>query len=362
MKISACRFIPLILYVFIFSAHTIVVKIWITNNDNDSNTVTRLSPLLISIVEFIKALVSCIGFAVEKYKENTVIETVQNIQTSFILHEWKFIVPAVLYALYNNISFVNIGHYDPQVYTVLMNVRIVFTAALWRWVFSKPISVIVYISLFILIIGCMAVNIDCHKLLEANTSLVHIGFSDISGILWIMLQAILSCSAGIFNELLLKSKHPDVDDSLNRQNFVLYSWGFLINTTVISLQRNTMNISHRDFGVVFCVIVGLLVVGGLCAAHILKHFSAIVKSYATATEILLTGVLGHFLLGISLNLCFWFSFALITIALILYNTDIDDSFFECLILINGKRCFIFIFSCSILLIINELYNIQTPRI
>ena len=356
---SLSSLFPLVIYILIFSVHTIIVKIWIINHDNDSNMVMRLSPVLVSVVECIKALVSCIAYAIETHKENTVIETLQTIRASFVLHEWKFIVPAVLYALYNNISFVNIGNFDPQVYTVLMNVRIFFTAVLWRLVFSKPISVITYISLFILILGCIAVNIDCYELFEWKISLIHIGYNDIGGLLWIMLQAMLSSSAGIFNELLLKSKHPDVDDSINRRNFVLYLYGFIINTTFILVQWNTMDISQGDFDIIFCIIVALLVGGGLCAAQILKNFSAVVKSYATATEILLTGVLGNIVLGISLELCFWFSFSLITIALILYNTEVDDSFFE--ISINGQRVFLCIFSLSLILILSIPLTLTSPQ-
>jgi len=42
----------------------------------------------------------------------------------------KYSIPALLYCVYNNLVYVNLGTFDPGTYNVLMQVRIVMTGVL----------------------------------------------------------------------------------------------------------------------------------------------------------------------------------------------------------------------------------------
>eukprot|EP00277_Geminigera_cryophila_P044284 CAMPEP_0173074976 /NCGR_PEP_ID=MMETSP1102-20130122/11338_1 /TAXON_ID=49646 /ORGANISM="Geminigera sp., Strain Caron Lab Isolate" /LENGTH=965 /DNA_ID=CAMNT_0013944149 /DNA_START=117 /DNA_END=3011 /DNA_ORIENTATION=- len=316
------KYFTLLLYIITFSVHAVVVKMW------TKQSIKLPTPLLVCIVEAVKALVSLVAFVYERcYTKETGFSTyafkepVQSIYHNFVLQEWKFCVPALLYALYNNVSFVNIGHYDPEVYSVLMNTRIILTAMLWRWIFGKSLSIRTCISLVFLTLGCVLAHLNCkHSWQELNGRFSSITF-DMLGFSWILFQASLSCLAGVYNEVLLKGSNQLVDVSLNRQNFVLYSMGCVFNGLLLPWYDIGFSWNWSAFDALFWSTVALLVVGGLCAAHILKHFSAVTKSYATAAEILLTGLIGYQVLDIVLGYCFWASFFLIAIALILYNLE-----------------------------------------
>lgn len=45
---------------------------------------------------------------------------------------WLYFIPAFLYCLYNNLSFVNLLNYDPATYFILLQLRVVITGVLFQ--------------------------------------------------------------------------------------------------------------------------------------------------------------------------------------------------------------------------------------
>jgi len=227
------------------------------------------------------------------------------------------VVPAFLYTACNLLTFSNLANYEPQTYTILMNIKILITALFWSILFNKAITLRVLTSLIILTLGCALANIDCDKLSRGILSSFRT-----SHFLFVLLQATVSSLAAVCNELLLKKASPATSSSMNRSNFVLYSMSSVLNALVLSWSGAAHWMTRVTWRI--ACIVFLLVSGGLCTAYTLKNFSAITKAFATSCEILLTAMLANALMGTRIQSCFWMSFSLIVASLAMYNADHVD--------------------------------------
>ena len=52
----------------------------------------------------------------------------------------QYIVPALLYCVYNNLVYLNLTFFDPGTYNVLMQLRIVITGLVYQRLFSKRLN------------------------------------------------------------------------------------------------------------------------------------------------------------------------------------------------------------------------------
>lgn len=66
-----------------------------------------------------------------------------------------YLVPAGLYAIYNNLTFVSMSTFDPATYYVLLQAKLVVTAVLCVTLLDKPVSKMQWFSLLIITIGAM---------------------------------------------------------------------------------------------------------------------------------------------------------------------------------------------------------------
>lgn len=67
-------------------------------------------------------------------------------------------------------------------------------------------------------------------------------------------------------------------------------------------------------------------VGGLIVAAALKHADSVLKGYATAVSVVLTGVSSHFLFGTDLTVFYGMGIVNVIVAVLLYNANNLDDF------------------------------------
>ena len=124
---------------------------------------------------------------------------------------WYF-VPAGLYVLYNNLSFVNLAWYDPTTYFILLQIRVLLTGATFQVVFQKTLTKMQWVSLVVLTAGCIIkqmnfVSVQSDPTESSDTqdssSFIWRVFFNIHFILMVT-QVLCSCFAGVYNEYLLK--------------------------------------------------------------------------------------------------------------------------------------------------------------
>ena len=116
----------------------------------------------------------------------------------------QYIVPALLYCVYNNLVYANLTFFDPGTYNVLMQLRIVLTGLLYQLLFSTRLGRNQWLAIILIMLGCVCK--ESPKLLgeggRVPSALSHA---------WVLLAFQMACSvfAGVYNEKLLKKDGKD---------------------------------------------------------------------------------------------------------------------------------------------------------
>ena len=66
-----------------------------------------------------------------------------------------YLVPAILYCIYNNLTYVNLSFYDPTTYYILLQLRIAVTGVVYQIIFQRYLSRTQWLSLLLLTVGCI---------------------------------------------------------------------------------------------------------------------------------------------------------------------------------------------------------------
>lgn len=199
-----------------------------------------------------------------------------------------YAVPSGIYAVYNNLTYFNLGAFDPGTYQVFMQTRVLFTGILYSWLLSKALSSRKWSALVLLTVGVAAKYFTFDMKIDYR-------------VIFMLFQASLSAFAGVYNEFLLKR---DITMDVNEQNFFMYTfalifnlgWGLATNTEYYTSGHALQSIN----GIVLLIVVNGAIIG-IVTSLILKFINVIVKAFCSACEVLLTAVLAAMFLGESLS-------------------------------------------------------------
>lgn len=208
--------------------------------------------------------------------------------TVFTEGTWRkgiyYAVPSGIYAVYNNLTYLNLENFDPGTYQVFMQTRVLFTGVLYTIILKRAITSRKWLGLCLLTFGVAAKYIT--PSLQLN------GF-----VLFMLFQASLSAFAGVYNEFLLKK---DLSMDVNEQNFFMYAFALLFNLIIGLVMKPDLYTSGRlgesAHWVLFLIAVNGAIVG-IVTSLILKFINVIVKAFASACEVLLTAILAAMFLG-----------------------------------------------------------------
>lgn len=138
----------------------------------------------------------------------------------------------------------------------------------------------------------------------------------------ILLQTICSCLAGVYNEFLLKKKGPDVNIYI--QNVYMYLDSIVCNIVVILLNGNLTEAFTFEalsqiarYDVIFIIINNCLI--GIVTSFFLKHLNSILKTFASAIELMFTAVLSYIIFGLPIYLNTILAILLVSISIYLYS-------------------------------------------
>ncbi len=100
---------------------------------------------------------------------------------------FRYIIPSILYCLYNNLIFINLQTYDPTTYFLLLQFRVVVTGIVFQCLFKKRLTSLQWKSLLLLTSGCIVKQIDfTNYTVLATESIVDKLFN--KGIIFIFVQ------------------------------------------------------------------------------------------------------------------------------------------------------------------------------
>lgn len=209
----------------------------------------------------------------------------------------NYLVVAALYCLYDVLSFVSLGYFDPQTYTVLLQLRIVTTAMIWELAFGRTNCWSKRFGLVLIAAGCAAKQAG-----NSGSIATTPGSTSSLRYVFIAVQVLSNSLASVANEVLLKKSG---DLPLNAQNMVQYSWTIAwcllvgVLAPVERLRLNPLDLNEwapmLDVRMVPNIVV--LVVLGLVTSNFLKMWDSVWKSIATAIELFLTALLSAGIFG-----------------------------------------------------------------
>ena len=77
-----------------------------------------------------------------------------------------YFIPAALYAMYNNLTFINLKLFDPPTYFVLLQLRIAMTGVVFQLLFKQSLTRTQWLSILLLMFGCIIkqANLDAMSL------------------------------------------------------------------------------------------------------------------------------------------------------------------------------------------------------
>jgi len=210
----------------------------------------------------------------------------------------RYLIPALLYCVYNNLVYTNLAIFDPGTYNVLMQLRIVMTGVLFQTLFSKQLNRNQWSAIALIAFGCMVK--ESPKLSQGGLDVA------LGGWALLLLQMVASVFAGVYNELLLKGGARTPSVSTNLQNAYMYFNSILCNFAVLVYNGTVheavdpANIAALCTPTLFTIIAIMSSVG-MVTGFFLKHLDSVLKSIASALEVILTTAFSRVLFATPLD-------------------------------------------------------------
>lgn len=150
-----------------------------------------------------------------------------------------------------------------------------------------------------------------------------IGFDLSINAIFILIQTVCSCLAGVYNEYLLKDKGQDCYN-IYMQNVFMYIDSILCNVALLVVQGNiTSAFTAESLAEIFKPGVLLIAVNSCCigivTSFFLKYMNSILKTFASALELLFTAILCWILFSIPIYINTVLAIAVVSISVYLYS-------------------------------------------
>lgn len=247
-----------------------------------------------------------------------------------------YFVPAFLYCLYNNLAFVNLSTFDPTTYYLLLQLRVVITGVLFQVIFKKSLSRKQWFSLCLLTVGCMlkqwnfsisptaTEDVDKQSIDGTFRGKNISGFDLSFSAILILVQTVCSCLAGVYNEYLLKGKGSDIN--IYVQNVFMYLDSIVCNLLILMFRGELAAVVTKEhllevfrFEVLVIMINNAAI--GIITSFFLKYMNSILKTFASALELMFTALLSYLLFSIPIYVNTALAIFVVSYAIYLYSLN-----------------------------------------
>jgi|EP01033_Poteriospumella_lacustris_P010348 UDP-sugar transporter A1/2/3 len=259
----------------------------------------------------------------------------------------KMLVLAVIYGIMNILSFVALEYIGAGEFTICAQLKILTTAGFSVLVLGTSLSFAKWRALMLLVLGCILVasptfNTGTGKSSlrqgevvpeeGALTELMSQGF----GFAAVLTEVVLSGFASIYFEKVVKSTTETI--TIWERNFQLCMYSLLMYGGIILYESyasvaassstplaNGASMTARpawsNWTWITLTVAALGATGGLLVAATLKYADAILKTLAAAGAIVISTVLGHYLLGGPLDMIVSIGACVTILAIANYTLD-----------------------------------------
>jgi len=236
------------------------------------------------------------------------------------------IVPATIYNLQQTLEYVALNNIDPSVFSVLVQSKMLMTAFFSVVILSKRLRKAQVISLIILTVGVILCNLKADQSTEGAFKL---SSNQIKGTLATLGIACASGFSSVYTEKVIKGKGASKRGAANRKE---YSLAYMqVQLAGVSLLVMGTYATFKDFDTIitkglwhnFSWLAFFNIfnsgLGGLTVAAVLKFADSVLKGYATALSVVMTGILSKVLFGTTLSFQYMLGIVNVIVAVILYN-------------------------------------------
>ncbi|XP_031713852.1 probable UDP-sugar transporter protein SLC35A4 [Anarrhichthys ocellatus] len=228
-----------------------------------------------------------------------------------------YAVPAMLYALNNNLVVLMQAYMDPSSYQVLSNLKIASTALLYSLCLGKRLRPSQWLAVGLLVGAGVCHSYSSLDLGDPERADAEEGLSlhiTAWGLFLVLVYCCVSGLAAVYTERVLKSQKLP----LSLQNLYLYVFGVAIN----GLSSFSFAAAEKSFlegysGVVWVIIAGQAA-NGLLMSVVLKHGSGITRLFVISCSMLVNALLSWAILGLQLTPFFLLPISMIGLAAFMY--------------------------------------------
>ena len=275
--------------------------------------------MVVLMTEVLKLITSTILYC----RDNSIVSLYQEISVNkkvLLL----YMIPSFLYCLYNNLAFINLAAFDPTTYYVLLQFRVVITGIIFQVVFDKKLSLKQWFSLILLTIGCMIKHIDMDFSVNVFSAKINLN----SNIILIFVQTICSCLAGVYNEYLLKEQGANINIFV--QNVFMYIDSILCNLAVflvLYMSESSESDMFRNVDPTILLQPKVIIIMlnntaiGIITSFFLKNLNSILKTFASALELVFTAMLCWLIFSIPIHMNTVLSISMVSYAVVLYSQN-----------------------------------------
>jgi drug/metabolite transporter (DMT)-like permease len=166
-----------------------------------------------------------------------------------------------------------------------------------------------------------------NEIIFQNSSLINIH------LIWILIQVFCSCFAGVYNEYLLKSDQT-IQVDIMLQNSFMYINSILCNIILLiyfDYQQIKLSAIDKFFNTLELILSGkeiliLLIIlnnaaVGIVTSLFLKSMTSILKTFASALELLFTSILAWILFSIPVSIYTFIAIFIVSTAVYLYSIN-----------------------------------------
>lgn len=231
-------------------------------------------------------------------------------------------VPASAYNLQTSMEYVALANLDSAFFSVLVQTKLITTAVFAALVLKKRLKYIQIISLLILMTGVMLCNLPR----GSSSGVAADGANVAKGVAATLTISVSSGFASIYTEKVIKGRRRPILETANyglaytqvqlALMSILTMGGYAIFNDFSTIVEHGL---FYKFNLGAVLTVSQSAIGGLIVASVLKYADSILKGYATALSVIMTGTLSMFLFGTELDAIYFIGVVNVIIAVVLYN-------------------------------------------
>lgn len=279
-------------------------------------------------------LVSSVCFIVF-YEKKTFQSIIQYLKEDY-RNTLLLIVPAAAYNLQRSLEYVALANLSAAMFSVLVQSKLFFTATFSMAILQRRLKIVQLISLVLLTVGVMLCNLsnatDKPSTPEEEVNESVASTRIVKGIVATLSIALSSGFASVYTEKVIKAQRDrtvvDSDQyglAYTQVQLALMSAAAIGVWIIVTDMKEVVEKGFfHDFTAGAWISIVDSTVGGLLVAAVLKYADAVLKGYATAISVVITGILSMLLFGTSLSAIYFMGIINVVTAVLLFNgKDLD---------------------------------------